>query len=126
MSCDSPNRLVQVEMVVVQEGEEPNDFRALVGDMNCYYSLVKGNTHIAHKHTSPTYTLHTHTCTHTTHTRHTHTHTTHTHTHTMHTYTTQHTLHTHRKHTTHTHSPHTIVHTCTCTPPDVRLHNYIP
>ena len=31
-----------MEMVVVQEGEEPNDFRALVGDMNCYYSLVKG------------------------------------------------------------------------------------
>jgi len=32
---------VQVEMVVVQEGEEPNEFRALVGDTNCYYSLIK-------------------------------------------------------------------------------------
>ena len=58
MSCDSPHRLVQVEMVVVQEGEEPNDFRALVGDMNCYYSLVKGIAHTAHEHTPPTHHPH--------------------------------------------------------------------
>jgi len=114
MSCDSPHRLVQVEMIVVQEGEEPNDFCALVGDMNCYYSLVKGIAHIAHEHTSlhTTHTLHLTYKQHTPHTLTTHTHTTHT--------PCTHTRHTHA-HTTHTHT-----HLTPFTPTsDVRLHDYI-
>ena len=29
-------------MVVVEEGEEPNDFCSLIGDKNAYHSLAKG------------------------------------------------------------------------------------
>ena len=35
-------RLQQVKMVVVQEGEEPNDLCSLIGDRNSYHCLVKG------------------------------------------------------------------------------------
>ena len=106
--------------------------------MNCYYSLIKGNTqaHLTYVHTAHMHThTHTHTCTHTcthTHTHtHAHTHAHHAHTHHAHTHHayihhTTHTTHTPHTHTTHTHSPYTIVHTCTSTPPDVRLHNHIP